>query len=174
MHKFQLIYQVEHHPVYLQPLFFLGLICFILITLFRRKYKFLDFIRFLVNGSQAKEGLIKAIIPVLLGVTVFLVVLTSMLKDYFHNIAMIDNRLYRSVQGRVVNYHPMPSNGHDVEKFDVNGVHFEFADDDLTNGGYNNAASRGGAIRANLYVRIGYYDKGNVNVILKLETESIK
>jgi hypothetical protein len=38
-------------------------------------------------------------------------------------------------------------------------------------GGYNNAASHGGVIKSDLYVSIGYYDNGERNVILQLETE---
>jgi hypothetical protein len=73
-------------------------------------------------------------------------------------------------EGYVSNYHAMPSSGHDYEQFSVNDIPFYFSDFDETNYGYNNAASLGGAIRNNLYVRIGYYADGDRNIILKLET----
>jgi len=65
----------------------------------------------------------------------------------------------------------MPYGGHDTERFDVNGIHFEYSDFMEGDYGYNNAASCGGAIKEGLKVRIGYFNNGNKNVILKLETQ---
>ena len=93
------------------------------------------------------------------------------LKEYFTTKKMYVSRQYKIVEGRVENFHPMPWAGHDTERFDVKDVHFEFSDYDLTDYGYNNAASKGGAIKADLYVKIAYFNNGNRNVILRLETE---
>ena len=80
------------------------------------------------------------------------------------------NKQYSIVEGRVSNYHPMPKEGHDYERFTVNGIDFEFSDYDLTYG-YRNAASKGGAIKKDLFVRIYYFNNKGVNLILRLETE---
>lgn len=63
----------------------------------------------------------------------------------------------------------MPESGHDSERFDV--IPFEFSDYDASDYGYNNAASKGGAIKEQLHVRITYFYNGDKNVILRLETE---
>jgi hypothetical protein len=65
----------------------------------------------------------------------------------------------------------MPEGGHDTERFTVNGVAFEYSDYDLNDYGYNNSATKGGAIKEGLFVRIDYFNKGTKNVILRLETE---
>lgn len=93
------------------------------------------------------------------------------IKDYFKTKQVFDNKLYKIVEGRVCNYHPMPISGHDTERFDVNGIHFAFSDGDISDYGYNNAAINGGAIKDSLYVQISYFYNGTRNVILKLETE---
>lgn len=81
--------------------------------------------------------------------------MTIILNSDLH-IAM-RNGNYKTVEGTVENYIPMPEEGHKQESFDVGGVHFEFSDYSLTIQGYHNAASHGGAIRPNLHVRIKYY-----------------
>jgi hypothetical protein len=84
---------------------------------------------------------------------------------------LYNNKQFTIVEGRVKDYSPMPYQGHAHEYFTVKGVAFSFSDYDGTYGGYHNAASHGGIIRPNLYVRIGYYHSGITNIIFKLETE---
>ena len=67
-------------------------------------------------------------------------------------------------EGLVENFHPMPLEGHEVESFDVAGRHFSYSDF-LVSPGFNNAASRGGPIRAGLPVRICH--RGNLILILE-------
>jgi hypothetical protein len=74
------------------------------------------------------------------------------------------------VEGRVTDYSPMPWAGHQDEYFKVKDTHFTFSNYE-SEPGYHNAASHGGVIRPNLYVRIGYYDDGYRKRILTLETE---
>ena len=71
-------------------------------------------------------------------------------------------------EGAVENFHPMPSSGHDTERFTVAGRQFAYSNYMVT-GGFNNAASHGGPIRAGLPVRITYVPGQNGNVIVKLE-----
>lgn len=61
------------------------------------------------------------------------------------------------VEGRVEHFHPMPSAGHDTERFEVKGVAFSYSDYILT-AGFNNTSSHGGPIREGLPVRICYRD----------------
>lgn len=72
------------------------------------------------------------------------------------------------VEGKIENYHSMPSGGHDKEYFEINGIYFEYSDFEVTNG-YHNAASRGGVIThngQNLLIKYYYNEKNNKNVIL--------
>jgi len=93
----------------------------------------------------------------------------AILGEFFKTKSVYDNNLYQTTEGVVEYYHPMPASGHDSERFTVNGIEFEFSDFDAGDYGYNNAASLGGAIKQGLKVRIGYFDNGSKNVILKLE-----
>ena len=78
---------------------------------------------------------------------------------------------YQIVEGYVENFDPMPPEGHKVESFDINGVHFSYSDN-KTMTGYHNAKCNGGVITGNgQYLRIGYiyYDSGFGNVIVYIE-----
>jgi hypothetical protein len=112
-------------------------------------------------------GLLFASITAMLAFMVFF----SEVKRYNNTKEIYYEKKYLITSGRVENCDPMPKWDRKPEAFDVNGVHFEFMDFDLTNYGYNNAATHGGAIKPNLFVRIGYYNNGEKNVILRLETE---
>lgn len=79
------------------------------------------------------------------------------------------NNGLKSIEGYVTDFHGMPSSGHDSERFKVRNVKSEFSDFDLTDFGYNNAKSNGGAIDENVYVKLKYYQSKDRNVILKLE-----
>lgn len=71
---------------------------------------------------------------------------------------------YRTVEGRVTEFIPMPYEGHADESFVVNGHRFSYSDYDLTKG-FNWTQSHGGPIREGLQVRIAYVDDS----IVKLE-----
>ena len=60
----------------------------------------------------------------------------------------------------------MPYAGHASESFSVSGVDFRYSDFNVTDA-FNNAASHGGPINANSYVRICYDPQDNA--ILRLE-----
>jgi hypothetical protein len=78
---------------------------------------------------------------------------------------------YMSVQGRIREFHHSESPYHDTERFNVNDVHFEFRDYSSDGFGYSTGTLPNDPLRANLFVRISYFDDGTRNVILKLETE---
>jgi hypothetical protein len=70
---------------------------------------------------------------------------------------IMQNGNFFVVEGIPENYHPMPKVGHDTERFDINGVHFEYSDFIHNAPGYNNAASLGGLISPKNYYRLTYY-----------------
>jgi hypothetical protein len=78
---------------------------------------------------------------------------------------------YFTVEGRPENYHPMPKEGHDNERFDMDGVHFGYSDYTMNAAGYNHAASLGGVITPGNYYRLAYYKTIDIdsNRILKIE-----
>ena len=71
---------------------------------------------------------------------------------------------YQTVEGVVMDFVPMPPNGHAMESFRVGGVPFQYSDYDITSA-FNKTESHGGPIHAGRYVRIAYLD----NKIIKLE-----
>lgn len=68
------------------------------------------------------------------------------------------------IEGRVEHFHPMPAEGHEMERFEVQGVEFSYSDY-VVSAGFNNTASHGGPIREGLPVRICHRD----GEILRLE-----
>ena len=72
------------------------------------------------------------------------------------------------VEGPVEDFHPMPYNGHDTERFTVQGVHFAYSDF-IVGAGFNHASAYGGPIRPGLFVRIHYVGPAEDASILKLE-----
>ena len=68
-----------------------------------------------------------------------------------------------TIEGRVENFHPMPKEGHDTERFEVAGMSFSYSDY-IMSSGFNNSASHGGPIRQDLQVRICHQS----GVILRL------
>jgi hypothetical protein len=79
------------------------------------------------------------------------------------------NRACMEVEGIVSHFVPR-RNGRGLEKFRVNGVEFEYADNIFT-GGFNQTAERGGPIREGVPVRACYVWRAATqgNVIVRLE-----
>lgn len=149
------------------PLFllygFLGLICFsagIGLIFFKRPI----FIRFPFIKRHYEQ--IKFFNIALL---VFAPVLTiAFVAHYIHFLQLYKQMKSGSasiVAGRVEHFVPMPSGGHSMESFSVNGHFFSYSDYQMTCA-FNNTSSHGGPIRDGLLVRITYID----NNILRLET----
>jgi hypothetical protein len=84
---------------------------------------------------------------------------------------IMEDRNYFIVEGTPENYHPMPKEGHDNERFDINGIHFEYSDFVINAAGYNHAASLGGVITPENYYRLTFYKVNDINSnrILKIE-----
>lgn len=80
----------------------------------------------------------------------------------------IDRGELQIVEGTVEHFHPMPYGGHDTERFDVAGVHFEFSDYVITPG-LHRTVSHGGPIHAGDRVRLTYLDHGGATWIVRAE-----
>lgn len=119
--------------------------------------------------NKRKYGMVFGIISASFSGLISILLISAMFGEYFKTKSVYDNKQYQIIEGIVENFHPMPASGHDYERFTINGIEFKFSDFDESDFGYNNAASRGGVIKEGLKVRIGYFDNGNKNVILKLE-----
>jgi hypothetical protein len=85
--------------------------------------------------------------------------------------AIFNSGKYKTVEGIVENYHPMPPGGHQSESFTVDGIKFEFYGSTLGDPGYNIPAVDGGVFKAGLFVRLTYANYYDNNVILKIEAE---
>lgn len=138
-------------------------------------FLFLKFILFLIENDE-EENLFKdpehqkVKIKIFQYVSIFFFLLFSVLFGYeYYKTNDLYNNAKLQTEGFVTKFHPMPSGGHDSERFIVNGVEFEYSDFDISGFGYNNAKSHGGAIDENKYVRIDYIKEKKGNQILKLE-----
>ncbi|MGF7040082.1 hypothetical protein [Mucilaginibacter lappiensis] len=114
-------------------------------------------------------------IPIILAETVYILFFLfsniSTINLYQHDKDIYNSKQLLFVEGAVTDFHPMPGNGHGNEYFYVNGVPFGYSKFEEGIGGYHMTSLDGGAVKANLYVRIGYYHTDFRNIILKLETE---
>jgi hypothetical protein len=80
-------------------------------------------------------------------------VFVSTYSDYCRLRRAMERHNYVLVEGPVTAYWETPVKGKAAERFVVAGRRFEYSDDHVI-AGYNNTASRGGAIRDGLCVRI--------------------
>lgn len=92
----------------------------------------------------------------------------GIISQYLEVQTTLKNGQAAVVEGYVQNFHPMPSSGHDTERFTVNGVQFAYSDYSMTSG-FNNTSSHGGPIREGIYVRIHYTGPPSAATILRLE-----
>ena len=172
MQNLKLVYTFADRYPYFGLYFFLLIFASIGPCFFYYNLKFVDKDELTsYYANKRKNGMISGIFIFLFSGSISAFWAYMDLKEYFKTKEVFDNKLFKVVEGSVNNYHPMSISGHDTERFDINGIHFAFADGDKNDYGYNNAAVNGGLIRANLYVQISYFNNGSRNVILKLKTE---
>lgn len=88
----------------------------------------------------------------------------STVGDYLTMRQAYEARTFTVTEGCIRKFHPMPAEGHDSERFEVNGTAFEYSDFRVT-AGFNNTQSHGGPIHANARVRIFHVG----NTIIRLE-----
>jgi len=78
---------------------------------------------------------------------------------------------YSIVEGLVEDFRPMPYEGHKEECFRVGQKQFCYSDYEVSPA-FNQSASHGGPIQANIPVRIAYLEDGHVGHILRLEVRA--
>ncbi len=85
------------------------------------------------------------------------------------------NKAYRGgrftvVEGRVENFVPISPGGKGTETFTVDGVRFQYSDNEIT-GAYNKTLSHGGEIAPDRTVRLSYVENRRIkrNLIVKVE-----
>ncbi len=171
MSTFHTVYDFANQSLRLTFLIPLPIIAIGCYTFYYYKNLKIDHGRLFFQLKSRRVGMLYSLITILFCGSWALFVGISDLKNYNHASDIYYQKKYSTVKGRVENYHPMPQNGGDTERFEVSGVRFEYMDYDQSDYGYNNAASHGGAIRPNLFVRITYYNNGAKNIILKLDAE---
>ena len=81
-------------------------------------------------------------------------------------VASLQKGNYKSVEGIVSDFKPMPSDGHGLESFVVSGQYFSYSDY-ISTAGFHQTTRNGGPIRPGMPVRILY----NGNSILRLEVD---
>ena len=81
----------------------------------------------------------------------------SILSADWRAFTAYQNGDYRTVEGVVYDFHPMPYEGHQDECFSVQDQRFCYSDFEIAPG-FHNATSHGGPIRSGLPVRIAYRD----------------
>jgi hypothetical protein len=151
----------ESYPAPVLPLLFVGAIalalggCALWLTFAIRLSPLLRRVRFYSAG-------------IALGLCVVLLAMRGIENRHDNLVESANSGKVGVVEGIVENFHPMPATGHDTERFTVGGESFAYSDYEIT-GGFNNAASHGGPIRAGLPVRITFVQESWRNVIVKLE-----
>jgi hypothetical protein len=125
-----------------------------------------------LNGGLRVSPFLAVIPPVVLFSLFYLSTEKLKISVYQHDKALLNtnsNEL-KVVEGNVKDFYPEGKEGHG-EEFTVNGILFHYSHFEEARSGYHQTFLYGGAIRQNLYVKITYYDDGDRNAILKLETE---
>ena len=98
-------------------------------------------------------------------------ILHGQLEMYRKVIVPYAHGQYEIAEGYVQNFVPMPREGHSNEMFDINGVHFEYSDNNIIVG-YHHTKVRGGVIRGNgQYLKVGYvyFNETYGNIIVYIE-----
>jgi hypothetical protein len=115
------------------------------------------------------------------GFSIFLIVSSSFILifttltfggNYFKLRKYYINKEYHIVEGIVENFDPMPYTGHKSESFTVDGIKFEYSDNEIDTGAFRKTKSHGGPIDEGLYVKIYYV--GNSIIGLWVEDKNIQ
>ncbi len=118
-----------------------------------------------------KIGII--VLTIIGGITLFISIIlipTSLLNQLETKQKYTSGR-YQLIEGKIVDFHPMPVEGHSNESFTLNGVYFEYSDFQPMYS-FNNSASHGGPIRfEGQQVRIGFITDKGKNLILRVDVK---
>ena len=97
---------------------------------------------------------------------VFVVFFAAHMREYYEYSNILKNGDFLTVEGYVENYDPLLWHEKDAERFEINGVSFEY--DDAGTNGYQTTAKRGGVITENgQHLKVKYItNESGENVIL--------
>ena len=78
---------------------------------------------------------------------------------------------FKTIEGKIQNFEPMPYQGHKNEQFLLNGIPFAYSDFQSNYYGFQNTASHGGPIKYDgQEIRLGYFSNlDGENIIVKVE-----
>lgn len=88
---------------------------------------------------------------------------------YKKTVVAYQNGDYQIIEGYVENFEPMSSDGYPPERFEINGIKFEYSDHKVVSGYYG--AEGDCRIKSGQHLRIGYiyYGGGYGNIIVYIE-----
>ncbi|HTD97948.1 MAG TPA: hypothetical protein VK668_01625 [Mucilaginibacter sp.] len=126
-----------------------------------------------LSGGLKVNPFLAVILPVVLFSFIYLNIVNLKINVYQHDKTLLNSnsKELKIVEGTVKDYSSEAKDGHGNEEFTVKGILFHYSHFEEGRSGYNKTYWYGGVIRQNLYVKITYYDDGDRNAILKLETE---
>ena len=120
-----------------------------------------------------KNGTIVSVALILFAGPISIWLASYTFSTYYHTKIIYDKNLFFVTEGNVKNFKPSLYGKRDMEGFTVDGVYFECIYADKSNYGYNIPTSRGGVIKPDVFVRIEYFNDGQQNIILKLQTKGM-
>ncbi|WP_073404838.1 hypothetical protein [Mucilaginibacter sp. OK098] len=125
-----------------------------------------------LRGGLKVNPFLAAIPPVVIFSFFYLNTEKLKIDVYQHDKTLLNSnsRELKTVAGTIKDYYPESKEGHG-EEFTVQGILFHYSHFEEGRSGYHQTFLYGGVIRQNLYVKITYYNDGDRNAILKLETE---
>lgn len=127
-------------------------------------------IAFIVKKKLLKK-LYLSIGLIAIGLTLILGLIVSFLKSDQIDYDELSQIHVKVVEGEVTNFHPMPKEGHDTERFKVDSVFFEYSGFVIGSKYFTRTSCFGGPINRNgQYVRLSYITNSiGENKIVKVE-----
>lgn len=134
----------------------------------------INYIKYLKKKIFAPDYAIK-IVKIFLFCMILFLCITNVLGLMFRvdlykkTVVAYQNGDYQIVEGYVENFEPMGSDGYPPEKFEINGIRFEYSDHRIVSGYHK--AKGDCTIKSGQHLRIGYiyYGGGYGNIIVYIE-----
>lgn len=119
---------------------------------------------------DARVGIMIGALGILLLAGVMALVIPEQVRLYRSIVGAYERGDYQIAEGFVEDFHPMPEEGHDTERFTLNGTAFEYSDYSVQFG-YHTSWANGGVISGDgQHLRIGYVEDPRLGkVIVRIE-----
>ena len=119
---------------------------------------------------DARVGIMIGALGILLLAGVMAYVIPEQARLYRSIVGAYERGDYQIAEGFVEEFHPMPKEGHDTERFILDGAAFEYSDYSVQFG-YHTSLAHGGVITGNgQHLRIGYVEDPRLGkVIVRIE-----